>query len=53
MISHTLTLMEWGYDIYGHEYIAIVYAFKVWRHICLSTPYPIDVYTNHNNLMYY
>ena len=53
MILHALTPTEWGYDVYGHEYMAIVYAFKVWRHIWLSTPYLIDVYTDHNNLTYY
>ena len=53
MISHALMPTEWGYDVYGCEYMAIVYTFKAWRHICLLTPYPIDVYTDHNNLMYY
>ena len=33
--------------------MAIVYTFQAWRHICLSTPFPIDVYMDHNNLMYY
>ena len=53
MISHALMPIEQGYNVYGREYMAIVYAFKAWRHICLLMPYPIVVYTDHNNLTYY
>ena len=37
---------------YGHN-IAIIHGLRVWRHILLSTPHIITIYTDHKNLTFY
>ena len=49
--SRKMLPAEQNYDIHDKEMLAIVDAFKVWRHYCHGER-TIPVYTDHNNLKY-
>ena len=44
---------EQGYETHDAELLAIVMAFKQWRHYLEGSQYPIEVITDHNNLKYF
>ena len=44
---------EWNYDIYNWELLAIIRALRSWRHYLHSSPFPIQVFTDHKNLTYF
>jgi hypothetical protein len=44
---------ELNYDIYDKELLAIVEAFKQWRAYLEGASYPVQVYSDHNNLQYF
>ena len=44
---------EQGYETHDAELLAIVMAFKQWRHYLKGSQYPIEVITDHNNLKYF
>ena len=48
-----LSATERNYDIWDREFLAIVAAFRVWRHLLSGTTAPVQVYTDHANLQYY
>ena len=50
-----MTPAQCNYEIYDKELLAIVDAFKEWRHHLRSDVYDkaIDVYTDHKNLVYF
>ena len=50
--SRKMSPAERNYDIHDKETLAIVEAFKVWRHYCHGAR-TIPVYTDHNNLKYF
>ena len=50
--SWKMSPAERNYDIHDKEMLAIVDAFKVWRHYCHRAQ-TIPIYTDHNNLKYY
>jgi hypothetical protein len=39
-----------NYTIYNKEFIAIIKAFKEWKHYLIETKYKIKIYTDHKNL---
>jgi len=39
--SKALTAPERNYDIWDHEFLAIVAAFRNWRHLLVGTIYPV------------
>ena len=41
---------ERNYETHDQELLAIVMAFKQWRHYCEGSAFPIEVLTDHNNL---
>ena len=41
---------EQNYKIYDQELLTIVAAFKQWRHYLKSSPYSIEILSDHNNL---
>jgi len=45
--------MELNYDIYDKELLMIFEAFKKWRHYLEGTPAPVEVFTDHKNLVYF
>jgi len=51
--SRALNTTELNYDIHDKELLAIVKAFKKWRHYLEGTPAPTDVIIDHKNLTYF
>jgi len=52
-ISRTMNDAELRYDIYDKELLAIIYAFKEWKHYLLGAREPIEVQSDHKNLSYF
>lgn len=52
-VSRQMTPCERNYDIYDKELLAIVEAFKKWRHILLSSNVNTTVLADHLNLKYF
>lgn len=52
-MSHSFNQAEWNYNIHDQELLAIIHGLHAWRHILLSTPYIITIYTDHKNLTFY
>ena len=48
--SKALTPTERRYDVYDRECLALVRAFKQWRHLLEGHPHKIKVWTDHANL---
>lgn len=44
---------ELRYPIYDKEFMAILEAFKEWRHYCLGSKYKVKVHTDHRNIVYF
>ena len=51
--SRKLSLAELNYDIHNKELLAIVVAFKQWRVYLKGSTYPVQVWTDHKNLIYF
>ena len=51
--SRKMTDVEYRYETYDHELLAIVECFKHWHHYLEGSQYPVDVYSDHNNLRYF
>ena len=51
--SRKLTPAEINYEIHDKELLAIIACFYQWRALLLSNEEPIQVYTDHRNLLYY
>ena len=51
--SRTLTAPELNYDTHDKELLAIFEAFRSWRHYLEGPAHPIDVVTDHKNLVYF
>ena len=51
--SRTLTVPELNYDTHDKELLTIFEAFRSWRHYLEGSTSPVDVVTNHKNLIYF
>jgi len=51
--SRKMTGPELNYDIHDKELLAIVEAFREWRVYLEGTTLPVQVYTDHKNLLYW
>ena len=51
--SQAFSPMELNYDVHNKELLAIFEAFKKWRHYLKGTPAPVEVFTDHKNLVYF
>jgi hypothetical protein len=51
--SRKLSSPEMNYDVYDKEMLAIVFAFKKWRHYLQGAQHKTLVYTDHQNLTYF
>jgi transposase InsO family protein len=51
--SRKLKDAEIRYDVHDIELLAIVAAFKHWRHYMQDSNFPVTVRTDHNNLIYF
>ena len=52
-LSQTFGPAEQNYDIYDWELLAIMRALDAWQHNLLSSPTPVQVFTDHKNLTYF
>jgi hypothetical protein len=52
-MSKSMTRSELNYDIYDKELLAVIRALQHWRAYLESTEQPIDIRTDHKNLMYW
>ena len=51
--SRKMILVEWNYKTHDQELLAIVTAFKQWRHYLEGSFHSVEVLTDHNNLKYF
>jgi len=51
--SRSLNKAEANYTIYDKELLAVITAFEVWRHHLEGAKFPIQVITDHKNLLYW
>ncbi|OBT70641.1 hypothetical protein VF21_10648 [Pseudogymnoascus sp. 05NY08] len=51
--SRKLSPAELNYDIYDKELLAIIVAFEQWRVYLKGSTYPVQVWTDHKNLIYF
>jgi len=51
--SRKMSPPELNYPIYDKELLAIVDAFKAWRHYLEGSAFPINILTDHKNLEYF
>lgn len=49
----SMTSTEQNYEIYDKELMAIVLAYKVWRHLLEGAEHSVEVVSNHHNLEYW
>jgi RNase H-like domain found in reverse transcriptase len=50
--SRKMTEPELNYDIHDKELLAVIEAFREWRVYLEGAKYPVQVYTDHKNLLY-
>ena len=51
--SQAFSATELNYDVHDKELLAIFEAFKKWRYYLEGTPVPVEVFTDHKNLIYF
>jgi len=51
--SRSLTTTEKNYTIYDKELLGVITAFEVWRHHLEGSKFPVQVVTDHKNLLYF
>jgi hypothetical protein len=51
--SRKMTAPELNYDIHDKELLAVVEAFREWRVYLEGPKYPVQVFTDHKNLLYW
>src|SRR6185312_13978870 len=51
--SRKLTTAEVNYEIHDKELLAIIASFHQWRSLLLGSSFPVTVYTDHKNLLYF
>ena len=52
-LSQSFSLAEINYDIYNQELLAVIRGLKTWKHYLRGSPFPVKVFTNHKNLLYF
>ncbi|QRW25741.1 Retrotransposable element Tf2 protein [Rhizoctonia solani] len=52
-LSKSLSLAKKNYDIFDKELLAVIRAFKEWRHLLEGLELPVQVLTDHKNLEYF
>ena len=45
--------MEWNYEIYDKEMLAIIRALEKWRHFLKGARHPVEIWMDHKNLEYF
>ena len=52
-LSQSFSPVEWNYDIYNWELLTVIWGLKKWKHYLWGSPFPVKVFTDHNNLLYF
>jgi hypothetical protein len=52
-MSKALAPPEKNYQIYDREMLAVFRGFKGWRHYLLGAKFPVTVWCDHKNLLYF
>ncbi|QRW26231.1 Retrotransposable element Tf2 protein [Rhizoctonia solani] len=52
-LSKSLSPAKKNYDIFNKELLAVIRAFKEWRHLLEGSELPVQVLTDHKNLEYF
>ena len=45
--------MEWNYEIYDKEMLAIICTLEEWRHFLEGATYLVEIWTNYKNFEYF
>jgi len=51
--SKSLFSVEWNYEIYNKEMLAIIRVLEEWRHFLEGATHPVEIWTDHKNLEYF
>jgi len=51
--SRAFSAAEINYDVHNKELLAIIKAFKKWQYCLEGVVIPVEVYTDHKNLIYF
>jgi len=51
--SKSLSLVEWNYEIYDKEMLAIIHVLEEWRHFLEGARHLVEIWTDHKNLKYF
>ena len=52
-LSKSFNAAEQNYEIYDQELLGIVQALNEWQHYLEESPHPVEVLSDHKNLMYF
>ena len=52
-LSQSFSPTERNYDIYDRELLAVIRGLKTWKHYLRGSPFPVKVFTDHKNLLYF
>ena len=52
-LSQSFSPAERNYDIYDRELLAVIRGLKTWKHYLWGSPFPVKVFTDHKNLLYF
>jgi hypothetical protein len=52
-VSRSFNPAERNYDIHDRKLLAIIHGLRAWRHLFLSSPHVVTIFTDHKNLTYY
>jgi deoxyuridine 5'-triphosphate nucleotidohydrolase len=52
-LSQSLDSAQRNYDVHDKELHAIIAALEEWRHYLIQSPHPVEVLTDHANLLYF
>ena len=52
-LSQSFCPAERNYDIYNRELLAIICGLKAWRHYLRGSEFPVKIFTNHKNILYF
>ena len=52
-LSQSFPPTKRNYDIYDRELLAVIQGLKTWKHYLQGSPFPVKVFTNHKNLLYF
>ena len=51
--SKSLSSVEWNYEIYDKEILAIIHTLEEWRYFLEEATHLVEIWTNHKNLKYF